>query len=85
MISTIGVKSSGPQKYFVLSTIRSPSRNRAVAEKDFPKISNTPAIIGGKFPIKNPPITPRTVMNRIGFNMIDLNASFISVILFGPG
>lgn len=60
IINTIGVSSSGPQKYLVLSTIRNPSRNKAVAEKDLPKMSNTPAIIGGKSPNRNPPITPNT-------------------------
>lgn len=84
MINTIGVKSSGPQKYFVLSTIRNPSRNRAVAENDLPKMSNTPAIIGGNSPSRKPPITPKTVMNRIGFKTIDFNASKMSALLLGP-
>lgn len=85
IISTIGVRSCGPQKYFVLSTIRNPSRNSAVAENDLPKTSKTPLIMGGKLPNTNPPITPRIVIKRIGFKMIDFRASFISAIRFGPG
>lgn len=84
IINTIGVNSSGPQKYFVLSTIRKPSKNRAVAEKDLPKMSNTPAIMGGNLPSRKPPITPKTVINRIGFRTIDFNASNISALLLGP-
>lgn len=85
IINTIGVNNSGPQKYFVLSTIRKPNRNNAVAENDLPKISSTPAINGGNSPNTKPPITPNTVINKIGFKMIDFNASKIRVFLFGPG
>lgn len=83
-ISTIGVSSSGPRKYFVLSTIRRPNRNNAVAENDFPKTSKTPATMRGNDPIANPPITPNTVINNIGFKIIDFNASKINAFLFGP-
>lgn len=65
--------------------MRRPSKNRAVAENDLPKMSKTPEIIGGKSPIKNPPITPNTVINKIGFRMIDFNASNINAFVLGPG
>lgn len=83
-ISTVGVNNCGPQKYFVLSTMRRPSKNRAVAENDLPNTSSTPAIIGGISPSTKPPITPNTVINKIGFKMIDFNASTINVLRFGP-
>lgn len=83
-IKTIGVSSCGPRKLEAPSTIRSPSRKSAVAANDSPKISKTPAIIGGKPSFsRKPPITPNTVMKRIGFRMIDFIASTISVVLLG--
>lgn len=84
MISTVGVSSCGPQKYFVLSTMRSPSKKSAVAENDLPKTSKTPAIIGGRLPSTKPPITPNTVINRIGLSTIDFNASRINALRLGP-
>lgn len=83
-MSMIGISRSGPQKYFVLSTIRRPNKNNAVAENDFPNTSNTPAIIGGSPSVNvKPPITPKTVINRIGLSTIDFKASTISVFLLG--
>lgn len=80
----IGVNNCGPQKYDVPSTIRNPNKNKAVAANDLPNISKTPAISGGKPSFnKSPPITPNTVMNNIGFNIIDFNASYTSVFLDG--
>lgn len=80
----MGVKSSGPRKYFVLSTILNPKRKSAVAEKDCPNTFKTPSIYEGSPFIAKPPITPKSVINKIGFKMIDLSASNIKVFLFGP-
>lgn len=83
-IKTIGVSNCGPRKLDAPSTIRKPSKKSAVAANDSPKMSKTPAIIGGRPSFsRKPPITPNTVMKRIGFKMIDLIASTISVVLVG--
>lgn len=95
----MGVNNSGPLKYCVLSTIRKPRRNKAVAEKDLPKTCKHMKVIGfniqsGKliaipsltskraattsgnpFLRVTPPITPNTVINKIGFNTMDFSAS----------
>lgn len=64
--------------------MRNPNKNNAVAAKDSPKMSNTPAIKGGKPSFnRKPPITPNTVMNKIGLNTIDLMASRINVARLG--